>query len=309
MKKYLLAFFTYSSRERRGILALLVLIASLNLLFEGYSLLFKKEEPISIQVDTISLASLLVQEEKPVPVFTVQKPSPLQSPDNRNDVIPRALFPFDPNSITLLEWQRLGLSLRQATGILHYMQKGGRYRVKSDLKKMYGMTDSLYNQLEPYIQLPDSVSSAMKSVYQAAPTRVEKKIRMIELNTADSLALLELPGIGPWFAFRIINYRKRLGGFMRKEQLLEVRGMDSLRLSQLSSLLTVDPFEVQKLDVNKATIEVLGQHPYIGYLLAKMIVNFRLQHGNFKRMEEIKALPLVDADLYSKLAPYLSSTP
>jgi DNA uptake protein ComE-like DNA-binding protein len=136
--------------------------------------------------------------------------------------------------------------------------------------------------------------------------RFDKTVHLLELNTVDSLALLDLPGIGPWFAFKILNYRARLGGFQRKEQLLEVRGMDTLRYRQIENRLTVDPFEIQKLDVNKAPQEALSQHPYVGFLLAKMLVNYRLQHGNFKRLEEIKTLPLVDADLYSKLAPYLS---
>ena len=308
MKKYLLAFFTYSSREKRGILALMLLIASLNLLFEGYAIFYKKEEPISIQVDTINLASFLNEEDSPKPLFKKQEHSQQLATDDSKDFNTRSLFPFDPNSATLLDWQRLGLSLRQATGIVHYLEKGGRYRVKSDLKKMYGMTESLYVRLEPYIQLPDSVSPSPRTVAEAA-NKLQTKSRMLELNTADSMALLDLPGIGPWFSFRIINYRQRLGGFVRKDQLLEVRGIDSTRYSQLSALLTVDPFEVQKINVNKASVEELGHHPYIGYLLAKMIVNFRLQHGNFKRIDEIKALPLVDADLYSKLAPYLFLTP
>ena len=161
-------------------------------------------------------------------------------------------FPFNPNTVTLEDLQRLGLSERQAESIENYRSKGGRFRSKADFQKMYVVSDTLFARLEPYIEIPK-----------------------IELNAADSTALVSLRGIGPWYARKILDYRDRLGGFVAREQLLEIDGIDRERFDGFADDITVDPSRIRRLDLWHASDSVLSRHPYLGPKGARSIVRYR----------------------------------
>lgn len=161
-------------------------------------------------------------------------------------------FRFDPNTVTLEELQRLGLSERQAETIENYRNKGGRFRRKSDFKKMYVVSDTLYARLEEYIDIPK-----------------------VELNSADSASLVSLPGIGPYYAKKIITYRERLGGFYDASQLLEIDGFEDEKLDALRDLISLDTTKIRTLDIWGAPRDTLALHPYIGTYAAKGIVRLR----------------------------------
>ena len=224
------------------------------------------------------------------------------------DTIELKLFPFNPNQLPDSSWQKLGLKLWQIKTIKNYESKGGTFKTKEDVRKMNSIPDSQYVLLEPYILIPETEMKPVwkKKEWEPGESRFKKKNVIVELNTTDSLALLELKGIGPWFAFKILNYRKRLGGFMSKEQLYEIKGIDSVLFEKISPQIMIDIFEVNKINVNTAKMEELKSHPYIGWDLSRMIINYRIQHGSYNSLFEIKNLPLVDDELYSKLAPYLT---
>lgn len=161
-------------------------------------------------------------------------------------------FPFDPNTVTIEDLQRLGLSPRQAESIENYRAKGGRFRSKADFQKMYVVSDTLFARLEPFIDIPK-----------------------LELNAADSAALVSLRGIGPWYARKILAYRDRLGGFVAKEQLLEIEGFDRERFDGLAADVTVDPSKIRRLDLWHASDSLLARHPYLGPKGARSIVRYR----------------------------------
>jgi DNA uptake protein ComE-like DNA-binding protein len=128
----------------------------------------------------------------------------------------------------------------------------------------------------------------------------------LELNSADTLALRRLRGVGAATARRIADYRQRLGGFLRTEQLLEVYGMDSLTYEVVLKYLTLDTGFVKPLDVNGMDLEGLADHPYVGWNLAKKIVAYRRQNGPYTRgVDLLKILALDSLDRY-RLAPYLA---
>lgn len=163
-----------------------------------------------------------------------------------------ASFPFDPNTVTLAELQRLGLSARQAQTIENYRSKGGHFRSKADFQKMYVVSDTLFARLEPYIDIPK-----------------------LELNAADSAALVTLRGIGPWYARKILDYRDRLGGYRDKAQLLEIEGMDAQRYAGFADGITVDTARIRPLDLWHASDTLLAAHPYLGPKGARSIVRYR----------------------------------
>ena len=161
-------------------------------------------------------------------------------------------FEFDPNSVTLEELCRLGFSERQAQVILNYRDKGGRFRSEQDFAKMYVVDSAAFARLEPYIRIPK-----------------------IDLNAADSEALLSLRGIGPYYASKILAYRRRLGGsFSSLDQLLEIEGFDSERLDGFRN-----DVELRRppsgFNIWEATKEQLEAHPYIGAYAAKGIIRFK----------------------------------
>ena len=170
--------------------------------------------------------------------------------------VPRRVesFRFNPNTVSIEDLQRLGFSEKQAQAIDNYRQKGGRFRRPGDFAKSYVVADSVYARLEEYIDIPK-----------------------LDINTADSTALLDLPGIGPWFAGRIVSYRKALGGFTHAKQLMEIKNFDQERYDGLHDLITLSPPAPYPLWT--APEEDLARHPYISKPEAHSIVLYRNHHS------------------------------
>lgn len=160
-------------------------------------------------------------------------------------------FAFNPNTISVEDLQRLGFSRKQAQSIDNYRQKGGVFRRKSDFAKSYVVADSVYKRLEPYISIP-----------------------LIDLNQADSAEFDSLPGIGGWFASKIIEHRERLGGYSYKEQLMDIYRFDQEKFAALSDLVTIS--KPYRYPLWTLPADSLRLHPYIrNYETAHAIVLFR----------------------------------
>ncbi len=129
---------------------------------------------------------------------------------------------------------------------------------------------------------------------------------VIELNSADTTALMQLKGIGKVFASRIIKYRDMLGGFTSKDQLKEVYGVDSVLYQSIQAFISVNPDAIQKININFADVQLMGKHPYLHYDKAKEIINYRKQAGNFERIEDVRNAVFITDEQYKKLKPYLS---
>jgi DNA uptake protein ComE-like DNA-binding protein len=132
-----------------------------------------------------------------------------------------------------------------------------------------------------------------------------RKPKKIEINSADSLALIGLPGIGPVFAKRIIKYRQMLGGYVYPGQLKEVYGMDSVRWSGFIQMIRIDTSRIHKLDLNKATFKELLAHPYLEYEQVKAIARFRDKKGRLESPGELWAAGILADSLWQCLSHYL----
>lgn len=162
-------------------------------------------------------------------------------------------FRFDPNTVSVEDLCRLGFSPKQAQAIDNYRQKGGRFRRKADFAKSYVVSDSIFRRLEPFIDIP-----------------------LVDLNKADSAAFDALPGIGGWFASRMIAHRNALGGYSYKEQLMDIRNFDEERFEGLKDLVTVAPEGIRPYPLWSLPADSLRLHPYIGNAeTARAIVLFR----------------------------------
>lgn len=186
-------------------------------------------------------------------------------------------FRFDPNTISLEDLQRLGFSQRQAQSIINYRNSGGRFRRKEDFAKSYVVDDSVFQRLEPFIEIP-----------------------RLDLNKADSAAFDALPGIGPYYASRMVSYRKELRGYSYKEQLLDIRGFDQDRFDGLQDLVSVgpaDPYPIWTLPEDS-----LKLHPYIDKYVAHGIVLYRDYHPrNQWTVEGLADAGVLNAEMAGRL--------
>jgi DNA uptake protein ComE-like DNA-binding protein len=210
-------------------------------------------------------------------------------------------FLFDPNQVAELDWKKLGLKEYQYQNMLNYIEAGGGFKVKSDLMKLYSISDLDYEKLADYIQLPEK-----DTLKKTQAVEYIKEEVLVEINSADSAELTMLRGIGPSYAKRIIKYRTLLGGFYRKDQLLEVFGMDSTRYNGFIDNVEINPGLVQKFDLNEVEFKVLLKHPYVEYYIVKSIFDYKDEHGRFNSVEELRNIPLIYEELYEKLKHYLT---
>jgi competence ComEA-like helix-hairpin-helix protein len=194
--------------------------------------------------------------------------------------------------------------------MIKYRSKGGKFRRKEDLQKLYTLSAEDYERLAPYARFGNESSTTSQPVaFEATPYKnnTPQKSRTLELNGADAEALLSMPGIGPAYSKRIINFRTALGGFVSIEQLKEVYGFPDSTYQQLKDRFTINAGGVKKLNINGASEQELGKHPYIGWKLAGGIIKKRNELGNYSQLEQLKQIPLINDEKYRKIAPYLST--
>lgn len=162
-------------------------------------------------------------------------------------------FRFDPNTVSVEDLCRLGFTPKQAQSIDNYRRKGGRFRRKEDFARSFVVSDSIYRRLESCIDIP-----------------------LVDLNLADSAAFDALPGIGGWFASRMIEHREKLGGYSYKEQLMDIYRFDREKFDALSDLIVVAPGHMTPYPLWTLPADSLWRHPYIGNLeTARAIVLYR----------------------------------
>lgn len=227
--------------------------------------------------------------------------------NNRNRSFGRKInpFTFDPNTLSAEGWMKLGYSQKQAQAAEKYRQRGGVFRKKDDLKKLFFVDEDDFQILEPYIVIEKIPEKERSHEHNTANAHRTAEIKKIELNTADTTDLKELRGIGSGYAKRIVKYRERLGGFCRPEQLLEVYGFTQELYEKVAPNITIDGDEVRKINLNTATVDQLKRHPYLDYYQAKAIVNYREKSGKFTNVNDLLKANLIYPETFEKIKPYL----
>lgn len=218
--------------------------------------------------------------------------------DNKTEIL---YFEFNPNTITKLEWKKLGFSDWQIKTIFNYKAKGGSWKTKADVKKIYGLDESNYYKLKPFILLPDKFD-------ESKATKKEKDFtEKININKADAKELTKLKGINSEkYANIIIKYRNSLGGFIKKEQLKEVYNLSEDTYNGFESQLELENINPTQLNINTDEIKDLTKHPYIDWKTGNAIIKYRKANGNYKSITDIKKIHLISTETYLKISPYLT---
>jgi competence protein ComEA len=201
--------------------------------------------------------------------------------------------PFDPDTMSVSSWQKLGLSERQSEVLISYKNRIGGFHTIDQLYNAYVLDSNRVNEWKPFL-----VFNKKKPV--------EKKL---EINSASREQFMELKGIGEKLSERIVTYREKLGGFVSVEQISEVYGLSAETFEKINTKLSVDITLVRKLNINELDVKSLAQHPYMSYNIAKLIVNYREQHGPYQKFEDLlnsKGIELQDIkkiEAYAIFAP------
>jgi DNA uptake protein ComE-like DNA-binding protein len=309
VKYWLRNVFGFSGREISGFgtLTIVLVLAIASPFFVG--LLYSNKQPDNT-ADIRKLDSLKTQlADSTTKSSTIPSDAP-SKPDN----VP--VNSFNPNELSVEQWKNIGIQQAIAQRIINYRQKGGTFRTKSDLLKIYGFPADIYAHLKPFILLPDSLTYTKKE-YSTTPyskvekratpeAKPEKEVVSFDLNQADSTQLVRLKGIGPGLSKRIINYRNKLGGFYTSNQLREVYGLDSVVVEEVLKHGYIKNPILQQIPINTASVQELDAHPYITPKIANIIVDFRKQHGKYTSLENLYQIRALDKGTLHKLAPYIS---
>lgn len=230
------------------------------------------------------------------------------------DTIEIRMQMFDPNTADSTTLVHLGFKPWQAKNMLKYRAKGGKYRKAEDLKKLYGMTDSMYQALTPYIDIAkEKVDSLVRDSLGVDSVRVdslpkwlEKKDTVLNLRTADTTELKMIRGIGSYRARQIVRYREQLGGFTHVEQILEAKGMENVDNDSLLTHFFIDSVKVERMNVNVVGVKRLSRHPYLRFEQAQAIYELRRKKLRLDSIQQLQQIDGLDSKTVEKIAPYLN---
>lgn len=316
-------FFLFQKSDRRGLATLLAITVMAVLVIDRCGM----KETVDTQVSASEEDSLLLSTTHGSPSFSSEQGggsfyTPPRTPER---------FVFDPNTADSTQLLRLGLRPWQVRNIYKYRAKGGIYRKKEDFARLYGLTVKEYRELEPYIRISDDYRPAAEVINSPhpndspqAPSFVEGQKpsgegaitplpreghqgakltygQTVSLSRADTIQLQRVPGIGSYFARRIVEYRERLGGFYDVSQLMEIEGFPEKALDYID----VGTPTIKKLKVNELSVAQLRRHPYISFYQAKAIEDYRRLYGPLTDIGQLALLKDFTDDDIHRLKHYL----
>lgn len=290
MKKLFRSYFSFTQKERYGVGVLIVLLLLLQIILFSMNAWIKPDK--------------MTDEERNWRAAWNERKNDWQSLTSEESELPttpRSLFPFDPNTLDSTGFTQLGLPSKTIHLLLNWRHKGKVFYKKEDLKPLYTLSETDYARIEPFIRINVAPE---RNHYAYSDFKHESEPAFLNLNTTDSASLVKLKGIGPTLAHKIIARRQALGGFINHAQLLEIYRFPDSTFQQLQQKLHIDPSSIIKIKLNTCTIEQLKAHPYIGEKIGNNIILLRNGLGHFENIEQLRQVPLMNAEIYRKIAPY-----
>jgi competence protein ComEA len=310
-KKHQPEYLFFTRKERIAIIFVVLLLMVYPIIPALY-VLFNKPKPDDHKAFEKEIAGLKVQEPDSSTKYSKRDYPPYQSLEKKyyDKAIKGELFYFDPNTLSVEGWKKLGVREKTANTIQNYISKGGRFYKAEDIGKIWGLHEDEVTRLLPYVR----IEAKPTMVYNKYPDQEKGKtfekskftIAAVEINNADTSAFIALPGIGSKLAARIIAFREKLGGFYKIEQVAETYGLPDSTFQKIKTKLVINGSNVKKLNINTASLDEMKAHPYLRYNIANAIVQYRSQHGSFSLVSDIKKIMMITDDIYNKAAPYLT---
>ncbi len=291
--------FTFTQQERRGIATFLVLAFTIVLVGKFWPVKPAEEEIEDLSKYYFPEDSIVEKDEH------YEEDIPFGQERNVQKRIHQK-FVFDPNKISYDSLLLLGFSKFGAKSLTNFVAKGGKIKDAAKFKTIFGIDSNLVNELLPMISYP------VPKVFETAKIEKEKiqypeQIQsIVELNSADSLTLEAMKGVGPYMVKRILQYRNRLGGFLYKDQISELNIIADSLYQPVSQYFTVDPSLIQKIKLNTADYKTFTKHPYFSAETTNAILKYRKQHGPFSNIQHISRIRSLKEEVGKKILPYLT---
>lgn len=298
--------FAFTKKEQNGIITLVILI----LLTIGARVLLPSWTRQDIQISKNALQSMdslhqsitIIQKEKKKQ-YSFENSYDKKPPESKKK--PLKPFPFDPNKLDRAGWEKMGFSPSDADMIMKYRNAGGAFKKKEDVKKLYCIDNHKYNKLKAYIRIDTSQLYNEENIAKKENKKPSFD-QVIDLNKADTADLVEVPGIGPFYARQILKYRSVLGGYVHKQQLNEVYGLED-KSEQFLKYFKVDTLITKPIKINTADYNDILAHPYIDKRLAYQITEYRRTEGEFQSPEDLQKIENLPDSLIQKIEPYIST--
>lgn len=205
-------------------------------------------------------------------------------------------FSFNPNTVSKDSLVLIGFPEDVANRLINYRSSGGSFKIKNDVRKVYGVTSQLMDRIYELINLPDSFAVSRNAFYD----------RKFDINSATPKQLMTIHQIGDVLAARIVKYRELLGGYVDKDQYGEVYGLSEVALQNLNSFTFIHSgFKPELLKINSATLESLKRHPYISAQLAEDIIRYREINVTIESEIVLANFKSIDKSNFKKLILYL----
>jgi competence protein ComEA len=291
----------FNRRERYGVVVLCLLLLAVSLIRASWDRISPPKYPevvfsqIFIEKDTISTNW---QEEN----ISHQKPAVQHTPTKDvNDYVSIDHY-FDPNKLPLKGWELLGFSEKQALSLIKYRTVIGGFKCADDVGRSFVVSPEKLTELKPWMEF---TSSQIESSSLDKPFEIST-VSNIELNKADSLELLRIKGVGPYYAGAIVHLRNDLGGFTSYDQLMGLYAMDEKRLANIMDQTSIDISLVKVRNVNNISIDELKSHLYVDFNLARSIVRYREQHGDYESLDGLLKVQLMNDSILERIRPFFA---
>ncbi|MBI9053844.1 MAG: helix-hairpin-helix domain-containing protein [Bacteroidales bacterium] len=302
IKKRFKEYFNFTRRERNGLFVLLLILFILIFVNayvnnKTYGSIVQIDKKFQEDVENFEKSLELIESKEIQKVNSYNKNKKYKKASWK---IVENPFDFDPNTIKKTQLKKLGFSNSQIKVLLNYRKTGGVFYEKEDLLKIYGIKERQYKHLEAYIKIKKELKEKPDYVSQ------KETLIQVEINSANTEEIIELKGVGDSYAKRILKYRDLLGGYIDKNQLLEVYGMDSSRFFMFSEQIVINDSLIIKMNVNKVKFKTLLKHPYLNKYQVQSIMKYRELIGKFERIEQIYENNLLSKEDYFKIEPYIT---
>ena len=285
-------FLSYSRGDRVGIIILSILIV--------ISLALK------IVLGRMEPTPLLTQEEFDEILLEWSKEK-----DNTKLAERLSYFSFNPNTVAASQLDSLAIPEQIKRNLVKYRAAGGSFKTKEDIRKLYGMTDSIFLAIEPYIEIPKYQPSAGERKVEIVPEIVPEG--NFDPNTA-SYELLKKYGLNDFQAKNIVAYRESGGSYAKPEDLLKIYGLDSVTFSEIHSFIGIEPANIPEsetikeelhIEINRADTTELMRISGIGQVYAKRIIKYRDLLGGFYNTNQLQEVYGFTEELLAKVEPCL----
>lgn len=228
-------------------------------------------------------------------------------PDEQRD----SLFAFDPNTVTYEELRAMGFDKRTAVGIVKYRTMGKVFSIKEDFALCYGVTDSIYARLKPYIRIGSDYAARPKRDTTTSFTRHTSERRFIprpfEPFRIDTVGVeyLRLIGFSTRQARALVEYRNRgAEGIRDMQELRDCYGVSSEMADSLEAyVIFPEPKPYGGLiEINSADSATLRSVAGIGAKSVVAIMEYRRLLGGFYSIEQIAELKCVTAENFARIS-------